>query len=224
VSTELSRQPDSRLPDRVRVAVDADRPVLDAWVLPLLFLTVALLGGVRVGEATIRFEPPPLMALVLALLLIGVLVQGGVLWPERLMHPTRDGMANLAGAIVLVALGAAGAQVFNSLTPPVGLPNLLFNLFFLVLLWNTLASAPDAVHLLRSLVVVLGSAFAMKYIVLDAVYDPAGGLLKRVLTTLLEGASLGTFEYRPDAPATGYLALFTVLLFLVGVFLLPRRR
>ena len=59
--------------------------------------------------------------------------------------------------------------------------------------------------------------------VLGALYDPAGGLTKRVLMTMLEGVTLGGLTYQSPAPATGYVAFFTVLLFLIGVTLLPQR-
>ena len=50
---------------------------------------------------------------------------------------------------------------------------------------------------------------------------PNTGTLKRLLTTLIEGASLGTIDYQPHAAATGYLAFLTVVLYLTGLALLP---
>jgi hypothetical protein len=58
-------------------------------------------------------------------------------------------------------------------------------------------------------------------VVLAALYDPNGGLTKRVLMTMLEGVTLGGLTYQSPAPVTGYVAFFTVLLFLIGVTLLP---
>ena len=43
--------------------------VREAFVLPIIFLTVTLLGGLRVG-AEIRFLPPALTAVVLGVLTI----------------------------------------------------------------------------------------------------------------------------------------------------------
>ena len=54
----------------------------EAVYLPMLFLTVALLGGLRVDER-VTFVPPPLFALVLGMMLFGVLVRGRVLAPEQ---------------------------------------------------------------------------------------------------------------------------------------------
>ena len=58
------------------------KAVTEAVYLPLLFLTVALLGGLRVADR-LTFVPPPLFALVLGVMLFGVLVRGRVLAAER---------------------------------------------------------------------------------------------------------------------------------------------
>jgi hypothetical protein len=195
--------------------------IREAFTLPIMFLTVALMGGFRMSDAGMRFLPPPLISLLLAMLMLGVLAQGRVLVPLRLMNASRQPLENLNGALVLAALFFGTAQLFNCITPEAGLLHLLFNIFFIVLLWNTLAAGPDARRLLRSLLVVFGSAFALKYIVLSAVYDPYGGLAKRVLTTLLQGVTLGALDYEPDAPATGYVAFFTIVLYMTGLLLLP---
>ena len=196
--------------------------VLDAWILPLVFLTVALLGGCSPG-APVLFTPPPLFALVLAALLIGALYRSGAFHPARLVHPSRRPLANANGVAVIVALSAAAAQAFHVLTPTSGLPLLLFDGFLLVLLINTLVTSPDRVELLRSLMVIFGSGFVLKFVVLAALSDPAGGRLKRFLLLAVEGATLGTLTQDPLPPGAGYLAFFTLLLFLIGVWALPPR-
>jgi hypothetical protein len=194
----------------------------DAFTLPLIFLTVALFGGFRSANAQgMWFLPPPLIALALASLLIGLLTRTGTLAPDRLMRSDRSPLENLSGAIVLATLFAATAQVFNLVTPETGLFHLMFTLFFLLLLFSTLAAQPDRPRLLRSLAVLFGGAFILKYIVLASLYDAQGGLAKRVLMTLLEGATLGGMQYESPAPLTGYIAFFTLALYLVGVTLLP---
>ena len=192
----------------------------EAFYLPALLLTVAWLGGARVADR-IALVPPPLFALVLGLLLLGVLVKSGALAPDRLMHPSRPALANVNGLIVFVALFFASVQVFNLITPEAGLPHLLCNLFLLVLLLNTLAASPDRVRVLRSLLVIVGFAFVMKFVVLAALSDPAGGTLKRVLLVMLEGFTLGTLTQIPFHPATGYLAFFTIVVFMIALALLP---
>jgi len=194
----------------------------EAFLLPAIFLTVALAGGFRADAAgVIRLAPPPLVALLLSVLLVGALVRARALAPGRLMNERRGVLDNLSGLVVLLTLFAASAQVFNTLTPEAGLLHLLFGVFFIVLLWNTIVAQPDRPHVLRSLVVILGSALAIKYVMLAALYAPEPTFAKRVLTVLLEGATLGALTYQPDNPITGYVAFFTVTLYLVGLILLP---
>jgi hypothetical protein len=195
----------------------------EAFTLPLIFLTVALLGGFRSAESQgMRFLPPPLIALILATLLLGLLVRAGALSPDRLMRSDRSPLENLSGAVVLAGVFAASAQVFNLMTPESGLFHFIVTIFFMLLLWNTWAVRPDRSRLLRSLAVLFGGAFILKYIVLASLYDPQGGLTKRVLTTLLEGVTLGGLQYEAPSAVTGYVAFFTLALYLIGVTLLPR--
>lgn len=197
-------------------------PAREALYLPLILMTVALAGGLRVAER-VTLLPPPLFTLLLATMLLGVLFRCGALAPERLMNGTRHTLANLNGLVVLIATFFASAQAFNLATPETGLPHLLFNVYFLILLLNTLAAAPDRVRMLRSLMVIFGSTFALKFIALAALSDPVGGRLKRVLQVILEGLTLGTLTQQVFHPATGYLAFFTLVLFMVGLSLLPSR-
>ncbi len=196
----------------------------EAVYLPLMFLTVALLGGLRVADR-VALAPPPLFALVLGLLLFGVLVRGSVLAPEYLMNGSRSALENLNGFVVMLTTFFASTQVFNLVIPESGLPFLLGNLFLFVLLVNTLAGSPDRISVLRSLAVIVGSAFILKFVVLAALANPDGGALKRMLLALLEGVTLGTLTQAPLHPATGYVAFATLLVFLIGLAMLaPARR
>lgn len=190
----------------------------ESVVLPGLFLTVALLGGLRVAD-DVRLLPPPVMALALAMLLFGCLVRARVVVPEWFMHSRRTAMENVSGLVVLLTLFAACAQVFNLVTPESGLLHALFSVFFLVQLLTTMAAVRDRVLLLRGLAVLLGSAFLLRFVVLESLYAPDGGTLQRVLTVLLEGVTLGTLGYTPNAPVTGYAAFLALALFLAGLLL-----
>ena len=194
----------------------------EAILLPSLFLTVALAGGLRPG-APLVVAPPSLFALVLAVLLAGVLVQSGALDPLRLMNSSRSVLANGNGMILLGALILASAQIFSLLTPESGLPRIILSLYFLVLMVHTIAAGPDRVRVLRSLCVTFGVAFILKFIVLEALADPASGRLGRALQMLLEGVTLGALTQDVQHPAAGYLAFVTVGLFLVSVWMLPAR-
>ena len=104
-------------------------PVREAFVLPLVFLTVVLLGGLHL-TTPVAIGPPSLFSLVLASLLLGVLVQTGTLDPVRLMHSGRSPLANVNGLVVLITAFMATAQMLSLMTPASGLPSLALNLFF----------------------------------------------------------------------------------------------
>jgi hypothetical protein len=195
----------------------------EAIFLPLLLLTVVLLGGIGVADRLI-FTPPPLFALVLAVMLFSVLVRGRVLAPERLMNASRSPLANLNGLVVVFTTFFASTQVFNLVIPESGLPFLLFNVFLFVLLLNTMAGSHDRIAVLRSVAVVTGAAFVLKFVVLAALSDPGEGTLKRVLYALVEGVTLGTLTQPVLHPASGYIAFVTLVLFLIGLAMLPPPR
>jgi hypothetical protein len=194
----------------------------EAVYLPLVFFTVALLGGLRVDDH-LTFVPPPLFALVLGMMLFGVLVRGRVLVSERLMSAARTSLENLNGLVVILSTFFAAAQVFSLVTPESGLPFLLFNVFLFVLLVNTLAASPDRVSVLRSIAVIVGAAFILKFVVLGAISDPGETTLKRLLYVLLEGVTFGTLTQPRLHSVAGYLAFATLVLFLIGLAMLPMR-
>ena len=64
----------------------------EAFTLPIVFLTAALCGGLRIdARGGLAFVPAPLFALVLAVVLIAALYRSGALEPARLIHPRRAG-------------------------------------------------------------------------------------------------------------------------------------
>ena len=196
-------------------------PYREALVLPLLLLSIALVGGARI-DARVALVPPSLFSLVLATMLIAALIRSGALAPERLLRASRSTIANANGAAVLFALFAATAQVLAMLTPRTGLPLLFVDIFLFVLLLNTLVAMPDRIRLLRSLAVTLGSALLLKFVVLAAVSAPAESRMSRVLVALFDAATFGGITQDPEPPSAGYLAFFTVGMYLVAIALLPQ--
>jgi hypothetical protein len=194
-------------------------PLREAFVLPCLFLTVVLLGGLRIG-ADVRLVPPPVESLVLAVLLIGALVRSRALVPERLLRQTRTPLENASGFAVLVTLFAACAQAFNLVTPDTGVLHLLVTVFFVVQILTTLAGVRERMAMLRSVAVLFGCAFALRFIALESLYAPGRGVMKRVMTALLEGVTLGALDYEPTGPITGYVAFLALTLFIAGLVLL----
>jgi hypothetical protein len=191
----------------------------ECFVLPGIFLTVALLGGFRV-ESGVRLVPPPLLALTLGLLLLGALANSRVFEPGLLLNERRTPLENTSGLILMLTLFAACTQVFNLVTPDEGLLHGIFGTFFLVQVLTTFASVRTRRDMLRNLGVLFGAAFVLRFIVLEALYAPDGGALKRLLTALMQAGSLGTLTYRPNAGITGYIAFATLVAFLFGLFLL----
>ena len=122
---------------------------------------------------------------------------------------------------MLITLFFASAQAFNSVLPERGLLHWLFSFFFLWTLWNNLFSSFDARRLLHSLVVLFGTAFVVKHLLLASLYSAEGGWLKRLAGVLLQGVSLGTLDTPAFAPASGYISFFTLALFVAGLLLIP---
>ncbi|HVD93912.1 MAG TPA: hypothetical protein VNC21_16565 [Vicinamibacterales bacterium] len=193
--------------------------VREAILLPILLLTVALLAGAEPGPR-IALVPPSLFSLVLATMLIAALIRGGALIPARLLHGSRTMLANANGAIVLAALLLASAQVLAVVTPRSGVPLFFVDVLLFVQMLNTLVTQPDRVRLLRSLVVTLGSALILKFVVLSALSGPSTRI-SRVLVALFDVATFGSITQTPQPAAAGYIAFFAIVLYLIGVALLP---
>ena len=193
-------------------------------LLPWLLLTVAMLGGVRVAarDRSLLFLPPPLITLVLAALLMALFIRARLVLPGRWLDSSHTVLENASHAVTLAALFFASAQAFNSVLPESGLLHWMFALFLLWTLWNDQFAPFDALRLLRSVAVLLATAFALKHLLLAGLHGTGeGGWSRRVLSALLEGVTLGTIDLPAFAPATGYLSFFTLALY-VGALALVR--
>jgi hypothetical protein len=190
-------------------------------LLPFIFLTVVLLGGLRVStdDRAFVFFPPPLITLVLAVLLMLLFVRGRLIELPAWIAGDNRPFTNVSHAWVLITLFFASAQALNSVMPERGLLHWLFSFFFLWTLWNNQFSSFDARRLLRSLVVLFGTAFVLKHMLLASLYAPDGGWLKRLAGALMQGVSLGTLDAPAFAPATGYISFFTLVLYVAGLML-----
>lgn len=192
----------------------------EAVVLPLVFITVALLGGMGF-ESRVVMTPPSLYSLVLATLVLAALVKSGALAPDRLLHGSRSILANANGAIVLATLFFASAQILAMLTPQSGLPMFFVAVFLFILLVNIVVAVPDRVRLLRSLAVTFGLTLVLKFVVLAALSAPGQGRMARVLSALFDAATFGTIAQAPQPSLAGYVAFAALGLYLVGIALLP---
>jgi hypothetical protein len=192
----------------------------EAIVLPVLFLTVVLAGSMRPGAAA-TLVPPSLASLIAATVMLALLVRGGALDPARLLDSARPPLANLNGLTVLLTAFVASAQVITTLVPESGVPALMTWLVVAALLLQALALSPDRVPLLRGLMVSLGVIFTLKFIILAALSQPADGRVGRAIQLFFEGVTFGSVSQRALHPAEGYLAFVTIVLYVIGVALLP---
>jgi hypothetical protein len=203
---------------------DSNRLLVRHLLLPTIFLTVALTGGLRIAATThaFLFVAPPLVALVLAILLLLLFARGRLINLRAWLSGDNPPLSNVSHALTLVALFFASAQAFNSVLPDAGLFRWMFAFFFLWTLWNNQFANFDARLTLRSLAALFGTAFVLKHMLLASLYEADGGWLKRLAGALLEGFTQGTIGAQESfAPATGYISFFTLALYVLGLSLLP---
>jgi hypothetical protein len=209
--------PDSQMIDRR----ERNRLLVDCVLLPIILLTVALLGGLRIDGQTsaFLFLSPPLVTLMLSLLLVVLFVRMGAIPLDRWFDSRRSAITNISHALTLLTLFFASAQAFNSVLPEGGLLFWMFAFFFLWTLWNNQFSSFDRSRLIRSIAVLFGTAFILKHLLLASLYSPGGSWLKSLAGTLLQGVSAGILDVPVYAPATGYISFFTLALYVLGLFL-----
>jgi len=195
-------------------------PLLEACLLPALFLTVVLAGAVRPG-GDVTLMPPSLASLVTAVVLMALYVRSGTLAPERLMNNQRSLLANVNGFTVLATAFLASAQAITLVVPEYGVPAVIVWAVLVSLVLQVFTIAPDRPRLLRGLLVTFGAVFTLKFVLLAAISAPAEGRLSRALQLLFEGITLGSMSQRPHHAIEGYVAFGTLALYLVGVALLP---
>ncbi|HKQ50959.1 MAG TPA: hypothetical protein VJT74_01230, partial [Pyrinomonadaceae bacterium] len=199
-----------------------NRALLRYVLLPMIFLLVALLGGLRIDAETkaFLFHPPPLITLILSVILMVLFVRGHAVEIREWLKSDQPALTNVSHALTLLTLYFASAQAFNAVLPERGLLNWLFSFFFLWTLWNNQFSNFDARRLLRSLAVLFGTAFFLKHMFLASLFAPGGGWAKRIAGFFIEVGTLGTIDSETFAPATGYIAFFTLALYVLGLVLL----
>ena len=190
-------------------------------VLPLVFLLVTLLGGLRLSFDTgaFIFLAPTLFNLVLALLLAAAIFRG-LVKVEEWFSPNFSVLKNCANAVVLLTLFAASVQALNCILPEKGLAFGLTAFFLLWTLWTNLFAELEATKMLRSLAALFGFAFVFKYVFLASLVSTDEGWMRTLAESFFDKVSLGLFQIPKFAAATGYVAFFTVLLFGAGLLLL----
>jgi hypothetical protein len=194
-------------------------------LLTFIFLTVTLLGGLRLAspDSSFVFLKPALLCLIFALLLLVLFARGGLIALDEWVNEQFPILTNIANSVVLVTLFAASTQIFNSVIPEQGVPFWVVAFCFLWTLWNNLFADFDNKKLLRSIVALFGFAFVAKYLVLANLTAPAS---ESWLRGIIENPAQEAFTWILALPkysiGTGYIQFFTVLLYFMGLLLLPR--
>ncbi len=215
----------------VRVPKQRSSPIAHASyltyiLLPAIFLTVTLLGGLRLGatDNAFVFLKPALVALVFAALTLVLFFRSGMISVEGWVAEHKPLLHNAANVAVFLTLFAATVQLYNALLPERGLTFWVVGFCFFWTIWNNLFADFDPKRLLRSMIALFGLAFVVKYLVLtNLTAAPTGSWWQR----LLENPGKEAFTWALDLPiysvGTGYIQFFTLALYLIGLFLIPRK-
>ena len=232
VDAELIEADDDALLIRDEIAVERISPehhernvlYLRYLLLPFVFLTVAMLGGLRISglDGAFVFVKPPLICLIFAAILLVLFARSRVLELDGWFSESFPTVKNVANGFVIATLFAAAVQVFNSLIPDQGLTFWIVAFCFFWTLWNNLFAEFDTKKLFRSIGALFGLAFVAKYLVLANLTAPAGRTWFEALT---ENPGQEAVTQLLDLPrfagATGYIQFFAVGLFLLGLYLFP---
>ena len=213
--------------DRLKVPIsqgEKNSLYLRYILLPFIFITIALLGGLRIDslDGAFIFNRPALVCLIFAAILLILFARSRVVEIDGWFAESFPTLKNVANGFVIATLFAAATQVFNSLLPEQGLPFWIVAFCFFWTLWNNLFADFDTKKLFRSLGGLFGLAFAAKYLVLANLAAPAGRTWFEAIT---ENPGQEAITRLLDLPrysgTTGYIQFFAVGLFLLGLYLFP---
>jgi hypothetical protein len=193
-------------------------------ILPVVFLAVTLLGGMRLGAAdnAFIFLKPALICLVFAAVTMVLFFRAGLISLGAWLSENIPTLQNAANAAILLTMFTATVQLFNSLLPERGLPFWIVGFCFFWVLWNNLFLGFDTQRLLRSLGALFGMAFVVKYLVLANLTAPEGtSWLQRIIENPGREAFTWLLDLPKYSPGTGYIQFFTLILYLIGLYLTP---
>ena len=200
------------------------KSVLQYIFLPLIFLTVALLGGLRLGaiDNAFLFIRPPLVALIFAAILLVLFFRAHLIRLEGWFSEDFSTLKNAANGASLITLFFASVQIFNSLIPEQGLPFWILAFCFFWTLWNNLFAEFDTKKLIRSLGAMFGLAFVVKYLILANLTAPTSeSFWQGIFANPTKEAFTWLLDLPRFAAGTGYIQFFTLVFYLIGLFLLP---
>lgn len=203
---------------------NTQRAYLRYIFVPIIFLSVSLLGGLRLSgvDVSFIFLKPALLCLIFASVLLVIFFRSGLIRVNGWFSESFPLRKNIANGVVLLSMFAATTQLFNSLIPEQGLPFWIVSFCFLWTLWNNLFADFDTKKLLRSLGGLFGLAFVAKYLVLANLTAPVG---QSWLRSMIENPAQQTMTWLLDLPqfsaGTGYIQFFAVALYIFCLYLIP---
>ena len=192
-------------------------------LLPFIFLTVTLIGGLRLSETdnAFIFLRPALVCLIFAAILLVLFFRARLIQLEGWFSESFTTLKNTANFLVMLTLFTASVQVFNAVLPERGVPFWIVGFCFFWTLWNNLFAEFDVRRLLQSLGGLFGLAFVVKYLILANLAAPTA---ESWWQSILQNPTQTAFTWLLDLPkysaGTGYIQFFTLLFYLVGLFLL----
>ena len=215
---------ESLLPEKKTGAVQKRRLYAFYVYLPLIFLTSALLAGLRFSliESTLIFLKPSLICLVFAAMEMGLFAKANLIDLRCWFSEESPLLGNFANGMVLASVFIASTQIFNSLIPEQGVPYWIVTFCFFWTLWNNLFADFDTRRLVRSIGALFALAFVIKYLILLNLSGPAN---QTWIDSILQSPSKAAAAWMLDIPqfsaATGYVQFLAVGLYLLGLLLLP---
>ena len=205
---------------------NSQKEYLTYLFLPAIFLTVTLLGGLRLGatDNAFIFLKPALICLVFATLTLVLFFRSGMISLEGWIAEDQPLLQNAASLAILLTLFTATVQLYNSLLPEQGLTFWVVGFCFFWTIWNNLFAEFDAKRMLRSMIALFGLAFVVKFLVLANITGaPTGSWWQRLFENPGKEAFTWLLELPKYSAGTGYIQFFTLALYLIGLFLIPRK-
>lgn len=195
------------------------------FFLPAIFLSVTLLGGLRLGatDNAFIFLKPALICLVFAVVTLVLFVRSGMIAVDGWFTSENSSLGNAANVAILLTAFTALVQLYNSLLPEQGLPFWIVAFCFFWTLWNNLFAEFDPKRMLRSMTALFAMAFAVRWLFLaNLAPETSGTWLERITQNPTQEAFTWLLDIPRYSAGTGYIQFFTLVLFLLGLFLLPR--
>ena len=192
--------------------------------LPIIFLTAALLGGLRFSslDGSFIFIKPSLLCLIYASMLMILISRSHLVRLGSWFSEDSSLLSNASSGVTLASVYIASTQIFNSLIPEQGLPYWIVAFCFFWTLWNNIFADFDTGRLVRSLGALFALAFVVKYLVLLNLTAPANQTwFESVTQSPSKTAATWILDIPQFSAATGYVQFFAIALYMLGLYLLP---